>query len=843
MKKHTKFALSLILAMLAAMLVFALPTLAETEETNRIESILLDKNNTTVVLELRLTKDYVKEHKSSTLGLFELHPWQSTSQINQLVPIETFKPTEKNTLRIDYVVGNMNRLFSKFVVAEQLSDGTYEIITTAKYIENLTNLAENTEPYPETDSKKGLQVQMFTDAQELGVRHAVISVELNEYIVGESSESSVSYLFGGETYYIDKSKLSLLDHRIKTYSEAGINIYLNFILTEPTADLSSVVWSFYSENRTPGAASYALNMRNEIAMKNFTAFTDYIAERYTRPDRAYGFAGNFIVGFEVNDGRTRNNAGPTDLASSVYSYCTAFRVAYSALSSHYSNGRVYISLGNSFATGAQSPDLPEDPTLDFGAKAYLDFFAAAIENSGDIPWGVSINPYPSDKALTEFWNDGYAKNELDTPYLTMKNLEVLTEYMHTPAMLYGENEVRSIIVGEFGVGGDPLDDASLAMQSAAYALAFAKATLNKDIDAFIWHRHVDYQSSEGLAYGLWTSLDGNVLYPQSKKPIHGTFAGVDTSDAESIYSHVKSTVGNGTYSLFLPDDTDFDKFSARNELAVELADSEEHKKGYNETVILDLTKGVICGFYPSDNAQYVELRQPEGAENSMLFTRLAGVPTEYSGIGTVELPEEALKNAHYIKLKLMVSAPAETAGIELAMRLMSDGKSGESVLVGEALISPNQMQELSFNVKDFAKLTGGELDLFKLWIKAPEGLGADGEYGIWLEDVTVYSKNPFGFIGVLLWILLVLVLLAVAGYIALYIRAELIRRRRREARRRAQLAAQARNAQLMRMNGMQNTQTMQAMNNTQPINRPYPPQPNQPRREDINSDNNNQPRR
>ena len=769
-----------VLTLLAAAMI---PVSAASAETSEITSITLNKKGTDITINVSLEKNYAKEHKNETLYVFELSPWQSTSELSTLEPVAKAKASETMKITLPYINGNANRLYSKFLVAEQSADGSYVIVTSAKYIENLTKLAENTEAYPASKSKKGLQAQMIPDLQLLGVRHALVTVAINEYIVGENIDGTASFVYNGQTYYINRAKLDNLDYKIKSLTDSGMNVYMNFVLSKPDENASSVVKSFYYDGISDTARSFALNTRNETAMKNFQAFMDYMASRYTRADHAYGFVPNFIIGFEINSGRNWHNAGASSLQSSVYAYHTAFRVAYTAMSSHYSEGRVFISLGNNFNSASATPGGEVDPSVDWSSKEYLDFFASVVRNSGDIPWGLSIDPYPSDKSLTEFWLDDYATTSDTTPFITMKNIDVLTKYMHSDSMTYN-GAVRDIIIGEFGVSGDPSSNDSQSMQAAAFALAYYTAAQNEDIDAFIWHRHVDH-SGESFYYGLWSSENGNVQFPLAKKTIYTVFSQIDTEKSADVTSFVKTLVGSGAYSLFIDDSLKFDKFNVRTVIDAIRAEESEFAKGFGERMMFDLTQGSICKFFPTDNFKYVEL-SPYDSSTTMLYARSTGIPTEYAGIGTVITEAGMLTDAQFLTLSMMVEAPADVAGVNVMLRLEKNGDAETNAVVfdGEVLVKPNELTDISFKIKDFVAKTGGEVDTLKLWIKTPDANSPDGDYGIWLKSVLLHTKASVSVFGVIVKILVVLIVLAVAGYAFLYFRAQKIRRARRAERER-----------------------------------------------------------
>ncbi len=771
------------------------------EEGCEIASVTLNKSKAELTFEIRLPKDYVKTNKSETLYLFELAPYQSIDDINTLEPVKSFKIDDKITQKLSFYNGNVTRLYSGFVVALQNDDSSYTALTSAKYIDNPDALAENTEAYPTKSSKKGLGLQVFSDAQQLGVMHTVVNVAINEYMLGENSDNAQSFIYNGRTFYINKNKLKVLDHTVKTYTDAGINVYFNIILSAPRAEDHENIKSLYCEGISADAKRFALNTENENAMHFFRAFMDYITARYTQANHAYGFVPGIILGYEVNSNRVWNNAGPTDLESYVSSYCAAFRIAYTAMTSHYSNGRVYISLANNFSVAEGDNAAVPGSLCDYPAKDFLDLFAEKIKATGDIPWGLSINPYASDTSLTDYWNDTQATDSFETPYITMKNINTLTRYMNEEQLLYN-SQPRSIMIGEFGVSGDPGTDNSMTLQAAAYALAYYTADQNEDIDAFIYHGHVDH-SGEARYYGLWTNKEGSVSEPAAKKPIYNVFSLIDTEQSEAVTAFVKQTVGDSVFDGVMGGNVKYKIFNKRTLLASESVEASEFQKGYTAKTLFDLTGGDDEGFYPTDGINYLELRPNESGDTSVLYALISGTPTEYKGIGN-KIQDGDFNKAQYITVRMMITAPDTVNSLDLMLRLQStgDAKADTVVYTGEASVKPNEWQEVSFKIKDLVSQSDGDVDLIKLWVKTADGVSDEGEYGIWLESVVVHTKNGMGFFGWFFTILLVLLLLAVLAYGVLYLRAQYIRKQRRlaaERRRREMLLR----GQTMQTNGIQ----------------------------------------
>lgn len=751
------------------------------ESENRISQITLNKSRTELTVEIELSKDYVKDNKSETLYLFEFMPHQTLSDINSLEPLESFKVNKQATVKIPYQNGNTNRLYSKFAVAEKSAAGGYTVISEIHYVDNFSDYAKNDEPFPTGSSKKGLRFQSFTDAQVLGVQHTVINIPINEYMLGGMTEGATSFVYGGRTYYINENNLLVLDHRVRTYTEAGINVYFNILLTAPTGNLPEL----YFDGASGDASYYALNTRSEAAMNIYCAFMDYICARYTSADHTYGFVPGIILGYEVNRASEWNNFGTLDKSEYIDSYVTAFRMAYTAMRSYYSNGRVYISLGNNFNTAESESDMT--------AKEFLDSFNNAVKASGNAYWGLSVNPYPSDVGIIEYWGDSFAGDDISTQYITMKNIGVLTEYMNGDEFLY-DSDVRSIIIGELGIPGSPDDDSSMTMQAAAYALAYYTADRNKDIDAFIYYRHVDFPS-EAYKYGLWTSKSADSYDAGAKKPIYNVFSLIDTDRSEEATAFVKQTVGTGAFGMFMPDNVKYKSFEDRVYISKVAEASSEFEKKLKAKTLFDLTEGKTFNFYPSDYADYVDLSPVAGSTGTALYSRITDISNEYKGFGNTFKDDNSLKGAKYIAVRVMAEAPEEISTVNVVLRLQKNGDSefDTTVFEGTAEIQTGSWQDLRFNIDEFTEITKGDVDTIKLWVNT-DGGAAEGTGGLWLESVKIYTGKGMPFIVVLLIVILIIAVLLVAAYFALYLRAQYIRRRRREAierHRREQLRRQA----------------------------------------------------
>jgi hypothetical protein len=186
----------------------------------------------------------------------------------------------------------------------------------------------------------------------------------------------------------------------------------------------------------------------------------------------------------------------------------------------------------------------------------------------------------------------------------------------------------------------------------------------------------------------------------------------------------------------------------------------------------------------------------------MLYAKLKGTPVDWEGISNGMLTPASLENAHYITLRVKADAPEGAGEMSLMLRLgeAGDGKNDALTFEGEAQLTPGAWQDISFRVKDFTAMTDGEADVLKLWVRTADSTAAAGEYGLWLESVTLHTRGGMGWLGGILTALLALVLLAILAYGVLFLRAQYIRAKRRKQR---QAMMERRRQEMLRMQQMQ----------------------------------------
>lgn len=178
-----------------------------------------------IIVEGTVGPDFVSSHPEGQLELFELATYEDAKDVlSAKMPLAKTGLSESFRFETAANDGQRSRLYSKFAVAYRAEDGTYTPMDAPQYIINPEATARNTEPYPEAQSIKGLQVQMTGDAQELGISHAALNVSYNElmYKSDNHPENTIAYDLEGETFYFRKDRIERMDNSIKSLSDNGI---------------------------------------------------------------------------------------------------------------------------------------------------------------------------------------------------------------------------------------------------------------------------------------------------------------------------------------------------------------------------------------------------------------------------------------------------------------------------------------------------------------------------------------------------------------------------------------------------------------------------------------------
>jgi hypothetical protein len=220
----------------------------------------------------------------------------------------------------------------------------------------------------------------------------------------------------------------------------------------------------------------------------------------------------------------------------VEEYAKGFRVFYTAIKSVSSSARVYMPIDQQWDRNLKN-------NTNYDGRDVLDEFNRNIKEKGDIDWGLAQHPYNVPLTEPRIWKSTkYVTHSAGTSFITMANIEVLTDYMQQEEFLNEQGEVRSIILSEQGY----TSTSGEALQAAAFAYAYYKVEANPYIDGFLLNRETDAaeEVAQGLAFGLNNSGGGH-------KQIYNVFKYIDTADHAKYTDFAKDIIGISSWSEIL----------------------------------------------------------------------------------------------------------------------------------------------------------------------------------------------------------------------------------------------------------------------------------------------------
>ena len=521
------------------------------------------------------------------------------------------------------------------MVAVKHQDNTCTLVDSAEYIANPEAVAQNTYPFPTAKSKKGLQVAMVGDAEDLGISHAALNVNYSGALYVDGSinpDNTLTYQYEGQNYFFKKSWVKSYDNSIKSLSDNDIIVSLILLLYRENMDDTTPNKDLIHPDADTSGTVYAFNTTNEAGLRYYKAITNFIAERYTRQDELYGKAVNYIVGNEIDASQPWYNMGPKLIGDYIKDYARTLRITNTILKSNYSNARVYISLTHDWDHA-----LPADSTWTYDGRAIVDNLNTEIKEHGDIAWNIAYHPYPEDIFDPKCWNAPNSTEGFDTDKITFKNMHVLVDYMKQQNYLYNEAP-RRIILSEEGFTSKDNSVENQKIQAAAYAYAYYTTKFLDGIDSFILHRHVDHAGEMGLNLGLWTHNPDTSLSPVTPyehKYLYDVFKYIDTERSLEVTDFAKAIIGIDKWENMIPG-FDSKNLSDRTLPVQTAAGIVTTQQLTGESTLSDFEKG-MDGWAGAENVSGVDISTVEkmSGSQSLKASNMRSEATEYKGITKV----------------------------------------------------------------------------------------------------------------------------------------------------------------------------------------------------------------
>jgi len=732
-------------------------------------------------------------------------------------------------------------IFNKFVAGVKEGD-IYVPISDAQYISGVNALSNRRAVPPPSNTKKGLIAQMPGDMRLLGVEYTVVNMYLNDFMAAEAGENTEVYTYMNEDYYFNADKIAEYDKIIKYCTNEGIIVTAALLIDakkpasaspdssaeappvyfipsgpeKPEADESEEPGLPASKDPTeyiihPNALAYAhgggviyygVNTTDETGVRYFEALMSFIADRYIKEDGVHGRVYNLILGCDIGFTTMYNNCGRIDIVSYVKDYLRALRICDSAARARFGGARVYAPFDNWFA------DKPQGD-VDFINKEIIDLMCEYSEKEGNFIWNIAWGAYNLDRLNPETWKEHGALADYGTPVVTMKNIKVLCDYINLEKKEYlPGGELRKIMLSGQSFSSGDNSESHKELQAAAFVYAYIKAKYLPDITAFIYNAHVDSKNDiTGGSYGLWTNAPDTVSEPYEKKMIYDVFKYIDTNRESEKIEFAKSVLGILGFEEIAP----LYSKDAAPSVTLKEATGTAVKARLNATNIGLFNDARLSGFVKANisNIGGVKYSNPDSAEfngKNMLHAGFAEpVNGDFGGIVKIFTSEEApppLADEKYIGVKLRIDTPIDMPKdhkIQLILIMESaaapDGENAgaaapaSSVFEGLANISPNKDEIVYFDISSWAEKT--QITSIKLLVnpyadRAGYTAGNDDagnyDFDLYVASIVSAKNSRMSGAGIAFIVIFCIIGLPVAAYFALFIRARIIRKKRRYKR-------------------------------------------------------------
>lgn len=597
------------------------------------------------------------------------------------------------------------------------------IVGADHQVDDIRITPANDYPYPTSPTKKGLQVQLTADAEEVGVGHAAINVPFNEImqVSDPGAGKSISFVSQGRTFWFDAAAVGGLDRQIKPLSDNQTVVNLILLLYRDDRPNSSWPVLKHPDADLSGGPVFAFNTKTAEGIAYYTAAVEFLAQRYTRTDQQFGRATGFIVGNEIDAPWDWQNMGSKPINEFLQYYERALRITFLATRAAYGQARTYVSLTHAWARA-----LVDIPGHFYAGKDVVDKLNALTKSHGDYPWNVAYHPYPDNLTDPRFWRDGNTTSDPDTtPKITLRNIEVLPQYLTHPELTYGGQQ-RRIILSEQGCNTPNASAESERNQAACYALAYYKVAFLPGIDAFILHRHVDHRYEGGLRLGLWwwdDTVDAPAA-PKTHKLAYDVFRKIDTDQSLAATNFALGVIGIHHWSELVPG---FDPAKLAVRTSPVTVGASRTAKPREAMTLMDFTAGTQ-GWRVSDAADIVTT--VDGVLRTG-FTWSPGNAAQLAQLwrGTDVVLPTPLDTRGAVALSLKVRIPADATVGTRFVKIKAYGVDGKVIEGATRLGDGGDWQQASIDLSGWI----GQIARIKVWVRGTTQAAWSGHFD--LDDV------------------------------------------------------------------------------------------------------------
>lgn len=483
------------------------------------------------------------ENGTNDAVLCEIKPWQHVSEIISLD--NTVKiPVSAGifTLSIDRYIKNTgnsyDRLLSKWVIAHKTANGIV-FLSHARYPDS--QVSQWNIPDEKPRSKKGLGGFHLgrapeSDLDDLGITSITVNITLASLIRANASDKTMPHFFNGKIYHIDKNAANGLDRILQAAAKRNIIVSAIILVNKaPSYHDPELGRIFQHPDCNPTAGHFSMaNVTSPAGVEYYAAILDFIAQRYSRPDKQYGRIHHYIMHNEVDAGWEWTNCGEKPAVEFMDLYHKSMRIAYYTARKYNPHAKVLISLTHYW-------NWTVDPKY-YHSRELLEIMLDFSKAEGDFNWGIAYHPYPQSLREPKTWLDKKCDFTFDTPLITFRNIEVLDAWVKQPETFFLGKHRRMVYLSEQGLNSPDYSEKSLVEQAAGMSYAWKKIKDLDGIDAFQYHNWIDNRHEGGLRIGLRKFPDDE-KEPLAPKPIWNLYKDLDTPNEDKACELYLKVIG------------------------------------------------------------------------------------------------------------------------------------------------------------------------------------------------------------------------------------------------------------------------------------------------------------
>ena len=428
-----------------------------------------------------------------------------------------------------------DRLYSRWVLAQKSQNGML-ICSHGHYADDVK--AKYDLPHEVPASKKGIggfgANRFASDLDSLDITSVTVNMWLG-FMSLTPSDDAIPFDYNGRTYYADREAIEGFDKTLR-YTAARDVIVNAIVLIAPERSFADKAAGrlFEHPDFDPAGIYTMPNMTTLESLNLYAAAIDFLAERYSRPDKKYGRVHHWIAHNEVDAGWVWTNAGIKTPLRFMDIYIKSMRLLYYTARKYSPHPEVFITLTHYWQSRHNEYCYPSAQLLEL----LVDYTQA----EGDFKWGVAHHPYPQSLFEPKSWLDDQATFDYDTPQITFKNLEVLDAWIKQPRALYQGKIKRTVFLSEQNPNSKDYSEEALREQAAGMAYAMKKLEACDGIDAYQMHGWFDQRAEGGLRIGVRRFMDDETD-PGGRKPAWFVFQAFGTDREDEVFEFAKDIIG------------------------------------------------------------------------------------------------------------------------------------------------------------------------------------------------------------------------------------------------------------------------------------------------------------